>query len=606
MPIFEIYDSQQPRRIRIDGPRLTIGRTMDNHIIVDDRIASRVHCEIRHSHGHYVLRDLQSRNGTRVNQDPLARPVVLQNGDEISVGHATVRFWSDVQSINPSAPEMPLIDKLKKKRESKARVSSRAVYHQTGNIPTGKQPRQPVPAAPTKAPAPAMPVAQTKPTSSADSTALGQVVKLETSNNISLPALGPSGELTLNHILPLNAEGKAAHPTDQDASEISVAMLRLKQLLLRAFQLRATDIHIEPKEEQIQLRYRIDGYLHHYGSLDRTVTQSVYSIIKLLCNLDISKKHIMQDGSFAVQLPNRRVDMRISLAPTTMGDKMVLRLLDKSLAPQGLDSLGMEPVIFDQVRRLAHQESSMMVVCGPTGSGKTTTVYAILQDMNHADRNIVTVEDPVEYKLDNISQIQVNPRFNVTFASALMSLLRQDPDVILIGEMRDADTAQMAVQSAMTGHLVLSTLHARDSIGSIFRLLDLGVEPFLLGSALTAVLSQRLLRRLCDDCKMKVQPSTRRLADLHLEELVRHTLYNRVGCRNCMEIGYRGRIPIFEMLNVNDQIREAIAERPTIQQLRVAAGDWIFQTLREDAIRKIRNGLTSLEEFTSVIGSREG
>jgi len=222
--------------------------------------------------------------------------------------------------------------------------------------------------------------------------------------------------------------------------------------------------------------------------------------------------------------------------------------------------------------------------------------------MNSAEKNIMTVEDPVEYKLENVTQIQVNPRFNVTFASALVSLLRQDPDVLLVGEIRDADTAQMAMQSAMTGHLVLSTLHARDSIGAIFRLLDLGVEPFLLGSALSTVLSQRLMRKLCDRCKMKIMPSVKELSHLGLESIAGIDIFAAVGCTKCMNIGYRGRCAVFELLSLNDQVRDAIAHRPTIQQLRVAAGDWIFQTLREDAIRKLRAGISSLDEFKAIAG----
>ena len=405
----------------------------------------------------------------------------------------------------------------------------------------------------------------------------------------------------INDVIPLNQDGKPAHPVGKDASEVSGAMLRLKQLLLRSFQLRATDIHVEPKQEQLDVRYRIDGYLHQVGNLDYKTAKSVYSIVKLLCNLDISKKDIMQDGSFAVKLPGRRVDLRVSIAPSTLGDKMVIRVLDKSLAPEGLDSLGMDGYILEQVRQNAYKGSSMLVVCGPTGSGKTTTVYGIVQEMNSRTRNIVTVEDPVEYKLDSVTQIQVNPRRDITFASALTSLLRQDPDVILIGEMRDAETARMAVQSAMTGHLVLSTVHARDSIGCIFRLLDLGVEAFMLGSALTAVLSQRLLRKLCPECKMKIKPAMKDLSRMGLEELGGTDLYAPVGCDACMQIGHKGRSAVFELLSITDQVRDAIVTRPTIQQLRVAAGDWIFQTLRQDGLRKLRQGLVSLDEFSMVL-----
>ena len=608
MPVFEIYDNRDPRRVEVEGKRLTIGRTDDNAVVVDDRLASRVHCEILLGGNGYVLCDLQSRNGTLVNQDPVSDPVSLHDGDEICIGDATVRFWRTPRTMNAAAKKLPQVFPQSGKGES-----GKAAKKGPGEPARRRGGRQ----------RPSAPMSlsdadlveeegQEEVIGLADSDA-GSIAlavenaddQIEFSAEVAVPRPAPTEKLTLNHILPLNADGKPAHAKGEDASEVSEAMLRLKQLLLKSFQFGATDIHIEPKEETIQVRYRIDGVLHPGGSMEPQITRSVYSIVKLLCNLNISKRHIMQDGSFAVQLPDRRVDIRISLAPTTLGDKMVARILDKKLTPKGLEGLGMGETIFQEVRRLVLQESSMMIVCGPTGSGKTTTVYSILQEMNRQDRNIVTVEDPVEYKLENVTQIQVNPKHDVTFSSALKSLLRQDPDVILIGEMRDEDTAQMAVQSAMTGHLVLSTLHARDSIGSIFRMLDLGVEPFLLGSALTAVLSQRLLRKLCSQCKMKVQPAIKMLCQLGLEELAHRDLYNRVGCKSCMNIGFHGRVPIFEMLAVTDQVRAAISHKPTIQQLRVAAGDWIFQTLREDAVRKIREGFSTIDEF-SIIAGREG
>jgi len=567
MPVFEVYDAKTPRCIEVTSERATIGRTADNAVVIDDRRASRRHCEIRQSEIGFILSDLKSRNGTKLNQDLIDRPLPLRDGDEIGIGEATIRFWSSRDKLDKAAARLPYISGhlLKKKAQVQPKTKS--------------QPEITPP-------------------------------KTDNDNNLDLrivpkkhiPPTMPSfsGTLTVNHIIPLNKEGKPAHATGKDSSGVSEAMLRLKQILLKSFQFAATDIHIEPKEDELLLRYRIDGYLHHSGSLEPRVARAVYSIVKLLCNLDISKKNIMQDGSLVVQLPDRRVDLRVSIVPSTLGDKMVFRVLDKKLVPTGFEALGMDSYILQQVRQKVFQESSMIIVCGPTGSGKTTTVYAIVQEMDKIDKNIVTVEDPVEYKLDDITQIQINPRFNITFSSALTSLLRQDPDVILIGEIRDADTARMALQSAMTGHLVLSTLHARDSIGSIFRLLDLGVEPFLLGSALTLVLSQRLLRKLCSRCKMKFKPPMKKLAHLGLESLASTDLYSAVGCKECMGIGYKGRIPIFELLTVNDQVRDAIANRPTIQQLRVAAGDWIFQTLRQDAMRKLRDGLTALNEFDKI------
>ena len=589
MPVFEIYDDKTARCIEVNTPRITVGRTADNAVMIDDRQSSRCHCEIRHTDVGYILRDLSSRNGTRLNQDTIDRSVTLRDGDEIGIGHATIRFWSNRDRLDLEAVRLPLIPV-----DDPCRTSRRQRHDNTSGDTPGRSARKRLPHPPKNQP----PSKRTPDDTDIEIKLVAADIAATTADERF------QGPLDINHIIPLNHEGKPAHPVGDNASGVSEAMLQLKQLLLKSFQLAATDIHIEPREQKLHLRYRIDGHLHHVSELETRLARSVYSIVKLLCNLDINKKNIMQDGSFATQLPDRRVDLRVSIVPSTRGDKMVLRILDKKLAPDGLDSLGMEPYILQQIRRKVFQESSMMVVCGPTGSGKTTTVYAVLQEMNTLNKNIVTVEDPVEYKLTDITQIQVNPRFDVTFASALGSLLRQDPDVILIGEIRDNDTAHMAIQSAMTGHLVLTTLHARDSIGSIFRLLDLGVEPFLLGSALTMVLSQRLLRRLCSRCKMRIKPPMKKLTRMSLEDLAGADLYSAVGCDQCAGIGYKGRVPIFELLTINDQVRDAIANRPTIQQLRIAAGDWIFQTLKQDAVRKLRVGTTTLEEF-SLIGADE-
>jgi len=576
MPIFDVYDAKSPRRVQVISKEVSIGRTADNNIIIDDPRASRKHCRINRSKSGYVLLDLESRNGTELNQYRIDEETLLSNGDEICIGKATIRFWASPRTIDPSAPKLPIVKsslpgKVRPRGAPvpvKSKRSSSSVVLDGGSI-----------------------------TFSDDLTGLN-----DASSSATIHSSSVHDPLTLNDIIPINHEGKPAHSKDKDASEVSEAMLRLKQVMLKSFQLKATDIHIEPRESRLDLRYRIDGYLHTAGFLETNVARSLYSIVKLLCNVDISKRGIMVDGSFAIKLPNRRVDLRVSIAPSTLGDKMVIRILDKELAPGTLVSLGMDGYVLQQIRKEISRESSMMVVCGPTGSGKTTTVYAVLNEMNSHSKNIVTVEDPVEYKLDNVTQIQVDPKHEVTFAAALSALLRQDPDIILIGEMRDPETARMAVQSAMTGHLVLSTVHARDSIGCVFRMLDLGVEPFLLGSGLSSVLSQRLLRTLCGKCKMKFKPNVRDLNELGLDDMANCDLYAPVGCDDCLGIGHKGRVAIFEMLTVNDQVRDAICSRPSIQQLRVAAGDWIFQTLREDGIRKLRAGLVSLDEFKQVGG----
>ena len=601
MPAFEIYDSKGPRCIHGDFKRVILGRTGD--IAIDDRVASRQHCEITASEVGYVLRDLESSNGTTLNLEPLERPVSLRDGDEIGIGKASVRFRATLDNAEPSLPRVPLTQGEGKTGGPSANAKVRRPHTKPAQPPRTRRPRP-------KTKPPPIQEDQLTQTEPEPPIQLYVAPQPDAGPPADPPKVGQIGQpvesesLTIDHIVPLNHEGKPAQAVDPKTGRISEAMLRLKELLLRSFQFHATDIHIEPRESNFIVRYRIDGYLHALGTLETRLTRAVYSIVKLLCNLDIHKRHIMHDGSFDIRLPDRRVQLRVSIAPSITGDKMVLRVLDTNLAPGGLDSLGLDSYVLEQVRQKSAQNSSMMVVCGPTGSGKTTTIYAIINEMHAHDRNIVTVEQPVEYKLDGVSQIEISPDHargdTITFSDALRSLLRQDPDVILVGEIRDADTARTAVQAAMTGHLLLTTVHSRDSIGCIFRLLDLGVEPFLLASSLTAVLSQRLMRKLCPACKSKCRPAISALSRVGLDDMAGKDFFAAVGCDKCLGLGYRGRAPIFELLSVNDQVRDAIANRPTIQQLRVAAGDWIFQTLREDGVRKLRSGLTTVEEFSRV------
>ncbi len=340
MPVFDVYDDKEPRRIVIDDKRITIGRTDDNGIVIDDRQSSRKHCEVRLSEIGYVVNDLKSRNGTLLNQDLIDRPIPLQNGDEIGIGAASIRFWESRKKIPNSAAKLPLILKsspktsaVKTKTSRTKTTSASTAYAEEVGIKLDIE---------------------------ADSRRPAKM-KLVGDNQAKIPA-HPAGPLTLHNIIPLNHENKPAHPVSEDGQEeVSQAMLKLKEILLKSLQLAATDIHIEPKEEHLDLRYRIDGYLHRAGTLEQDLARSVYSIVKLLCNLQIDKKGIMQDGSFALQLPDRRIDLRVSIAPSTLGDKMVVRILDAELAPKGLDSLGLEPYIHEQIRTRAFKESSMIV-----------------------------------------------------------------------------------------------------------------------------------------------------------------------------------------------------------------------------------------------------
>ncbi|MFQ5412477.1 MAG: GspE/PulE family protein, partial [Phycisphaerae bacterium] len=359
---------------------------------------------------------------------------------------------------------------------------------------------------------------------------------------------------------------------------------------------------VEPKGDTFTLRFRIDGLMHNVGAITTRMGISILNVIKILCEVDIAKKSIVQEGNFAVELISRRVDFRVNLTPTVHGQKLALRILDKGAVPDQFDELGMAEGVAREFNRICSQDAGMVILAGPTGSGKTTTLYTALKSISAETRNIVTIEDPVEYELAGTTQISIDPRHDLTFASALGSVLRQDPDVILVGEIRDQETARIAMQAATTGHLVLTTLHARDTVGTIFRLLDLGVEPFLIASAVTMCLSQRLVRTLCDNCKRPYRPDARQIRQMGLEGRTYGQFYDSVGCQRCMNVGFQGRSALFEILLFNAQLRDVILTQPTISDIRKAAGEWMFETLTECGYRKVIDGTTTLKEIDRVSG----
>jgi general secretion pathway protein E len=304
-----------------------------------------------------------------------------------------------------------------------------------------------------------------------------------------------------------------------------------------------------------------------------------------------------------VELPDRRVDFRVSFTPTVHGQKLALRFLDKAAVPDQFENLGMDLDAVAELVRACRQDAGMIILSGPTGSGKTTTLYTALQSIDAETRNIVTIEDPVEYELTGTTQISIDPTHDLTFASVLSSILRQDPDVILVGEIRDQETAKMAMQAATTGHLVLTTIHARDTVGTVFRILDLGIEPFLIANSVTMCISQRLVRVLCPNCKRSFRPDSQLIRRMKLEGRPHGELFEAVGCEKCMGVGYRGRIALFEMLMFNQQVRDIILTEPTISEIRKAAGEWMFQPLAESGYRKVVEGVTTFEEVDRVAGA---
>ena len=384
-----------------------------------------------------------------------------------------------------------------------------------------------------------------------------------------------------------------------DADSDAPVIRMINTLLTQAVRENASDIHIEPFETRSCVRFRVDGTLKDVIEPHRALHAAMVSRIKIMAELDIAEKRIPQDGRITLRLAGKPVDVRVSTLPTGHGERIVLRLLDKDVTRLELSRLGMKGETLAAMDELVRQPHGIVLVTGPTGAGKTTTLYAALSRIDATVTNIMTVEDPVEYDLDGIGQTQVNPRIDLSFARALRAILRQDPDVIMIGEIRDLETAQIAVQASLTGHLVLATLHTNDTVSSITRLTDMAVEPFLLSSSLIGVLAQRLVRTLCTDCRRPYQPDAIEREMFESSEPPA-LLYRPTGCAACNHTGYRGRSGIYELLKVDDGLRHLIHDRASEQVLRRHATEHGMQSLRQDGIRLVASGVTSLEELLRV------
>jgi general secretion pathway protein E len=376
----------------------------------------------------------------------------------------------------------------------------------------------------------------------------------------------------------------------------------VNKILFEAVKVHASDVHFQPYEDRLVVRMRIDGVLFDAFDLPIDVQDEAISRIKVIGKMNIAEKRLPQDGRSTVQVGDRSIDLRIASLPTSFGERIVVRLLDKSARVYTLDELGMDRDTLDRFRGLIKLEHGLILVTGPTGSGKSTTLYAALREINSKDRNVVTLEDPIEYQLEGISQTQVSSKKGMTFASGLRSVLRQDPDIIMVGEIRDEETAVMAIQSALTGHLVFSTLHTNDAASAVTRLLDLGIEPYLVSSSLISVMAQRLVRKVCSNCSREVVPSSDVMEQLGIESAGTgpRTIRQGMGCETCRHTGYRGRIGIFELLVVDDAVRHQIQGQSNASTIRdVAVGNGM-RLLREDGLVKRLAGMTTIDEVARV------
>ena len=420
----------------------------------------------------------------------------------------------------------------------------------------------------------------------------------------------PEGSESVNEILrelgedsDIAREASAAEATDDAALMEGLAndapIVRFVNLVLfQAVQDRASDIHFEPFETEFRIRYRVDGALYEMSPPPKHLALPVISRLKVMSNLNISERRLPQDGRIAFSMGNRMIDLRVSTLPTQFGESVVLRVLDRNAVNLEIESLGFPKYLYDYTIEAIQRPNGIMVVTGPTGCGKTTTLYSCLRRVNTIDSKLLTAEDPVEYDIEGIMQVAVNEGVGLTFSKALRSFLRQDPDIIMVGEMRDLETAQISIQASLTGHLVLSTLHTNDAPGAVTRMIDMGVEPFLISSTMVAVIGQRLVRTICKSCRTPFEPTETQLALLNLSphDLGEKVFYYGRGCSTCNDTGYRGRKGIFELLVVNDAIRALINERAPTVVLRQKAVELGMVTLREDGLRSIFDGDTTIEE----------
>ena len=429
------------------------------------------------------------------------------------------------------------------------------------------------------------------------SDAINKYYPLETSKEMMAELQGEdeSGELSFG------SEGFEEKDIMEMANDAPIVKL-VNHLIFQAVKEGASDIHIEPFEKELRVRYRVDGNMYQRVIPPKRYQGAIVSRIKIMSHLNIAEKRIPQDGRIQIKVADKAIDLRISILPSNFGERVVMRILDKTKGVVDFDKINLSSKDLERLRKIIERPNGIILVSGPTGSGKTTTLYSILNRLNQPDVTIITVEDPVEYTMNGVSQVQVHEKVGLTFAGALRSILRQDPDIVLIGEIRDAETAQIATQASLTGHLVLSTIHTNSAPATVTRLIDMGIEPFLIASSLICVISQRLIRRLCQKCKAAYTPPVELVRRIGLteNEAKEITFYKSVGCDECLETGYRGRIPIFEVMEVTEEIARLIVQRVDVSVIKQAALASGMTLLGYDGVRSIKSGMTTIEEVLSV------
>lgn len=576
MAFLEIKSPRGVERMELEaGVAVTVGRAAQNTIKQEaDDTMSRQHAVFEPGPAGWVVRDLNSRNGTKVNGQRVSTPTSLANGDVVRIGRLEIHFQDP---------------KAEPARQAKAHVAPDFVKRaEQARPPTIDENPEEVVSDPGAYEQRLRRVMEALP----DMRGLDKgLLVFDARNQPVHAARQRDGD---------KSRAKASAVEEEGAAD-SIRLFRM--LLGVATKARATDVHVEPRQDSALVRMRVDGMMVAVVEVDASLFRRLLGVVKVLCEMDGTLKAQLQDGHFSSQIGGRRVDYRVSLTPVVGGEKMVMRVLDPLNAPTRLHDLGMPNWMYQKVRGLSQRDSGLMLTCGPTGSGKTTTLYGCLREVDVDLRNVVTIEDPVEYHLEGCTQIPIDAKHGQGFGQVLRGVLRQDPDVIYVGEIRDEETAQVAMQAAMTGHLVYSTVHARDSIGAIFRLLDLKVEAPLVANALSIVLAQRLVRTLCDRCKGQTRPTAAQHIKLgHVLHGVEQVFVPQ-GCRTCFGTGFAGRRALVELLEMNSAIRDMVLKGPTISGIRDALGHDMFVTLQQCGYQLVAKGVTSIEEVERVASS---
>ncbi len=539
------------KTVQITEGKITVGRGPDNVIPIIDERASRRHCVVElDPQGCWIVRDLNSRNGTKVN-DEKVNAAILKPGDVLKVGSHEFLVEGD----RPDIPEL---------RARELNIDS-AYEHAPEAKATGLKASREV----------------------------GWMFELAEV----MGALPPKEALP-EEIRIVDANG---NPTDV-LTGTTDGPNALRMLLQLASKSRATDIHVETKPDACNIRMRVDGDMVPIMELPKRAGELVFGVVKAACHMHVAGRDAVQDGHFSVVFPDRRVEYRISFTPSMHGQKLVVRILDQRGSPESLSDIGLLNYMHDRIRQVCNQDSGLILACGPTGSGKTTTLYNAIREIDRTARNVITIEDPVEYQLPGVTQIPIDEQKGNTFGTLLRSVLRQDPDVILVGEIRDEETARVAMQAALTGHLVFSSIHAKETITSVFRLLDLKVEPYLVANSLDLILAQRLVRILCDNCKHAVPVSPGQASRLGKYLGGKSQIYSATGCARCLRTGYRGRRALFELLDFNDELRDIVLREPSITAMKRIIDQGLFSTLQQFGWRLVSEGVTSLDEVDRVAG----